>query len=83
MTAFQIAALIMLVGFALSAIATFRGDIGARLVAAQLSSTVTILITVLLSTTYGRDFYVDVALILVVMAVIGGLMFARFLERWL
>ncbi len=83
MTAFQIAALVLLAAFALSAVATFRGDIGARLVAAQLSSTVTILITVLLSTTYGRDFYIDVALMLSVMAVIGGLVFARFLERWL
>ncbi len=83
MTAFQIAALVLLFCFALSAVATFRGDVGARLVAAQLSSVVTILIAVLLSTSYGRDFFIDVALILSIMVVIGGLVFARFLERWL
>ncbi len=83
MTAFEIASLVLLFCFALSAVATFRGDIGARLVAAQLAATVTILITVLLSTNYGHDFYSDVAMMLSIMVVIGGLVFARFLERWL
>ncbi len=83
MTAIEIAALVMLVAFALSLAATLRGDVGSRLVASQLAAVLAVLFTVLLSASYGRDFYVDVAMMLVITVVIGGLVFARFLERWL
>ncbi len=83
MTAIEIAALVMLVAFALSVAATLRGDVGCRLVASQLAAVIAVLITVVLSASHGRDFYVDVAMMLVITVVIGGLLFARFLERWL
>ncbi|MDP8970237.1 MAG: monovalent cation/H+ antiporter complex subunit F [Actinomycetota bacterium] len=83
MTAIEIAALVLLVAFALSVAATLRGDVGSRLVASQLAAVIAVLITVVLSASYGRDFYVDVAMMLVITVVIGGLVFARFLERWL
>lgn len=83
MTAVEIAALGLLVAFALSVAATLRGDVGSRLVASQLAAVLAVLITVVLSASYGRDFFVDVAMMLVITVVIGGLMFARFLERWL
>lgn len=83
MTAIDVALLGMLVAFTLSVIAALRGDLGARVVAVQLSAVIVTLMIVLVSAKFGRDFVLEVALVLAVVIIIGGLIFARFLERWL
>lgn len=83
MTAIDVALLGMLVAFTLSVIAALRGDLGARVVAVQLAAVIVTLMIVLVSAKFGRDFVLEVALVLAVVIIIGGLVFARFLERWL
>ncbi|HEX2028468.1 MAG TPA: MrpF/PhaF family protein [Nitriliruptorales bacterium] len=83
MTAIDAALLGMLVAFTLSVVAALRGDVGARVVAVQLSSVIMTLMIVLVSAKFGRDFVLEVALVLAVVIIVGGLVFARFLERWL
>ncbi len=64
-------------------IVCLRGDVINRLVALQAASAMTALILLLLAEGYGRASFVDLALTMALLAFGGGLVFARFLERWL
>lgn len=83
MNAFTIAATVLLAGF------VPLGWIGARrrpidgLVALQLAGTLTVLILMCLAAGFERDFEYSVAVVAAVVSWIGGLVFARFLGRWL
>ncbi len=54
-----------------------------RLVALELTSVVVAMILVALSEGYGRPAFLDLPLTLALLAFAGGLVFARFIERWM
>jgi multicomponent Na+:H+ antiporter subunit F len=60
-----------------------RGDAVSRLVALEAASSMTVVMLLLLSEAYHRVPFVDLALALALLSFGGGLVFARFLERWL
>jgi multicomponent Na+:H+ antiporter subunit F len=53
-----------------------------RLVALELAGTIDTLILVALAVGFRRDIYIDLALALALLSFAGGMVFARFLERW-
>lgn len=59
-----------------------RGDAINRLVGLEAGSTMAVVILLLLAIGFNRDFLVDLALALALLSFGGGLVFARFLERW-
>lgn len=63
--------------------ATFRGTTMERAVALDAVSTVVALLLLALSELLHRSILLDLALTVAVFTVAGGLVFARFLERWL
>jgi multicomponent Na+:H+ antiporter subunit F len=54
-----------------------------RLVGLELAGVVVTLVLLLLAQAFGRVIYVDLALALALLSLPGGLVFARFLERFL
>lgn len=60
-----------------------KGDALNRLVGLEAGSTITTIILLLLGVGYGRAPFSDVALTLALLSFGAGLVFARFLERWL
>lgn len=75
--------LALLGAFALSGAACFRGSAPERLVGLESAgiSLTLLLVTAALAT--GRASFVDLAMAAAVLSFGGGLVFARFLERWL
>ena len=60
------------------------GDLMSRLVALQAASSLCIAILLVLSEAYGgKNGFVDLSLTLALLSFGAGLVFARFLERWL
>ncbi len=82
MTMWQMAAAALLLGLVPCGLACLKGEIGARLVALELVGVVAVLIVLLLAVDSAVNLP-DVALVLGFVGVVGGLVFARFLERWL
>jgi multisubunit Na+/H+ antiporter MnhF subunit len=64
-------------------IAVFRGDAMDRLVGLEMGGMIEVLIVILLAEGTHRVPFYDLALALALLAFGGGLVFARFLERWL
>lgn len=64
-------------------IVCLRGDVVNRFVALQAASAMTAIVLLLLAEGYSRASFVDLALTMALLAFGGGLVFARFLERWL
>ncbi len=60
-----------------------RGRMMERFVGLQLSQVIVVLTMVMMAVGYGRSVYLDVALVMAVLALASGLVFVRFLERWL
>jgi len=60
-----------------------RGDVMARLVGLQAASLMVTMILLLLAVGFHRDPFTDLALTLALLSFGGGLVFARFLQRWL
>jgi multisubunit Na+/H+ antiporter MnhF subunit len=77
------AAAALLVGLAACLAGTMRGPPTARLVAAELATTLCSAALLLLARGFGRSDYLDAAVFVALLSFPGGLMFARFLERWL
>jgi multisubunit Na+/H+ antiporter MnhF subunit len=81
--AFTVAATALLLGF------VPLGWIGARLrpidglVALQLAGTLTLLVLLCLAEGFHRSFEYGLAIVAAVLVWVGGLVFARFLGRWL
>lgn len=73
----------MLAALAIAATAACRGAIGGRLVAVQLVGVIAVQLTLVLSIQPEITYYADVALLMAIVVVVAGLLFARFLERWL
>jgi multicomponent Na+:H+ antiporter subunit F len=74
--------LVLLVGAAgPGLVAVCRGEPGERLVALQSVSATLTVVLVVLSVGLGRSSYLDVALVLALVALAGSLVFARFFGR--
>ena len=59
-----------------------RGDEMSRLVGLEAGTAMVTVILLLLAVAFNRDPFTDLALALALLAYGGGLVFARFLERW-
>ncbi len=59
------------------------GKIMERFAALQMAQLLTVLVLLLLAEGYERDIYLDMALVLAVLSLASGLVYVRFLERWL
>lgn len=60
-----------------------RGTDMERLIGLQLGQIVAVLLIMVLAEGYGRGIYISAALVLAVLSLASGLVFIRFLERWL
>lgn len=60
-----------------------RGDAVSRLVALEAAGSIAAVVLLLLAEAFRRVPFVDLALTLALLAFGAGLVFARFLERWL
>lgn len=64
-------------------IAVFRGNAIERLVALEMAGVVESILLVMLAAAFRRPSTYDLAVALALLTFGGGLVFARFLERWL
>ena len=83
MTGLEIAAGVLLLALIPAGAAAVHGDVGARLVGLQTAASIATLVAVVLAMIEGRSWLLDVAIVLALLQFAGGLVFARFLERWL
>ncbi len=79
----MVATLALLAGLVPCGIACLRGDVLDRLVSLEMAGVVVTLVLLLLAQVFGRVIYLDLALALALLSFAGGLVFARFLERFL
>lgn len=82
MTAWFAAAAGLLLGAGLCLVGALRGAAADRLVALELAGVVSTLLLLVLAEAFGRGTYADLAVVLALASFPGGLVFARFLERW-
>lgn len=83
MNIWMIAALAMLACMVPCFLACLSGDAARRLIALEAGSVMTVLELLLLMEAYHRVPFVDISLTLALLSFGAGLVFARFLERWL
>lgn len=83
MNMWLIAAAAMMCCLAPCGIAVLRGDAVDRLVALETGGAIAALILMLLAEGFGRSAFFDLPLTLALLAFSGGLVFARFIERWM
>ena len=83
MNAWLLAALVLLLGLVPCAIVCLRTTPMERLVGLEMAGTVDTLILLVLAAGYHQAIFFDLAVVLAVVSFAGGLVFARFLERWL
>ena len=83
MTLWLTAATGMLLGLGPCCIVVLRGRMMERFVALQMAQVIVVLAMVLMAIGYGRSIYLDVALAMSALSLASGLVFVRFLERWL
>jgi multicomponent Na+:H+ antiporter subunit F len=60
-----------------------RGDVMSRLIGLEAGSTMAVMVLLALTEGYHQSSFVDLALTLALLTYGAGLVFARFLERWL
>jgi multicomponent Na+:H+ antiporter subunit F len=77
-----VAAIALLLGLIPCGAVCLRGEPTDRLVGLSLAGDLDALILLLLAVAYHRSIYLDLALALALLTFAGGLVFARFLERW-
>ena len=61
----------------------FVGDMVNRLVGLEIAGIIITMLLLTLSIAYGRDSFLDLSLAMALVSFGGGLVFARFIERWL
>ncbi len=83
MNMWQWGAAALFVGLVPCGIACFKGSIGARLVALELAGLVAVLVALVLAADSTVSSVLDVAIVLSFVGFVGGLVFTRFLGRWL
>lgn len=79
----SVAAAVLLVSLLPCGVGCIRGSSIDRLIALELAGTIDVLILVLLSQAFVRSIFLDLAVALALLTFASGLVFARFLERWL
>jgi len=83
MNAWLLAATVLLFALLPCGIVGFRGPAMHRLVGLEMASLIVIIEFILLAQGMGNPNFYDLALTLGLLAFGGGLVFVRFLERWL
>jgi multisubunit Na+/H+ antiporter MnhF subunit len=83
MTAFVVAAVVMLVALIPAGLTLIRGQLADSVVGYQFVSTVSVMILALLAEGFGRPGLFEFPVLLAVLLFGGGLVFVRALERWL
>jgi multicomponent Na+:H+ antiporter subunit F len=83
MNAWLLAALALIFSLIPAAIVAFRGDPMDRVVGLEFASIITTLALMLLAHGFQRIPFYDIALAAGLLSFGGGLVFIRFLERWL
>ncbi|HEU5200610.1 MAG TPA: monovalent cation/H+ antiporter complex subunit F [Ktedonobacterales bacterium] len=82
MNAWLIAALALLPGFVACGVVLWRATVLDAVAALNLAGVLAALELILLAEGLHRSPFYDLALVLALLACVGGLVFARFLERW-
>jgi multicomponent Na+:H+ antiporter subunit F len=77
-----VAAFALLIGLVPCGVVCLRGQPTERLVGLEMAGNIDALALLLLAIAYQRTIYLDLALALALLTFAGGLVFARFLERW-
>jgi multicomponent Na+:H+ antiporter subunit F len=77
------AAFVLMLGLIPCGIVSFTRDAMNRLVGLQGAAALIVIIMMLLAEGYHRAFLFDLALMLALLSFGGGMVFVRFLERWL
>jgi len=77
-----IAATVLLFGLVPCAVLMLRGSIVEALVSLQMAGLVQTVVLLLLAEGFHRPPFFDLALVLALLMLSGGLVFARMLERW-
>jgi multisubunit Na+/H+ antiporter MnhF subunit len=83
MTAFVIAAIVMVAAMVPAGVNLVRGELADAVVSYQFISTVTVMVLALLAEGFGRPGLFEFPVLLAVLLFGGGLVFVRGLERWL
>lgn len=83
MNCWIVAALALLVCMVPCFLLCLRGDAMSRLIGLEAGSTMTVMVLLALTEAYQQSSFVDLALTLALLTYGSGLVFARFLERWL
>jgi multicomponent Na+:H+ antiporter subunit F len=83
MNLWLLAAAALLLGLIPCCVGVLRGRVMDRFVALQMAQIVVVLSMVMMAEGFKRSIYLDIPLALAVLALAGGLVFVRFLERWL
>lgn len=82
MNVWLVAALALILGLVPCGVVAFRDAPMDRLVALELASVIASLLLLLLAQGFHRPPFFDLALALPLLSFAGGLVFARFFERW-
>jgi multicomponent Na+:H+ antiporter subunit F len=82
MNGWLIAATILLLGLVPCAIVIVRGRIVEALVGLQMAGIIQTVVLLLLAEGFHRPPFFDLAVVLALLSLAGGLVFARMLERW-
>ena len=83
MNGFVIAAIAMLIGTIPCAMVIWRGEVMAAVVAYEAISSIAVMVLVLLAEGFRRSGEFELPVLLAVLLFGSGLVFVRFLERWL
>jgi multicomponent Na+:H+ antiporter subunit F len=82
MNVWLLAAAILLVGVVPCLAVSLRRSSVEALVGLEAATVVLVLVLLVLAVGFDRSFYADVALVMAVLSFAGGMVFARFMERW-
>ena len=82
MNAWLIGATVLVIGLVPCAVVMLRGSVVEALVGLQMAGVLQTIVLLLLAEGFHRSPFFDLALVLALLALAGGLVFARMLERW-
>ena len=83
MNRWLVAAFVVMIGLIPCGIVCFTKDAVNRVIGLEGATVLVILVMLLLAEGYHRSFLFDLALTLALLSFGGGMVFVRFLERWL
>jgi multicomponent Na+:H+ antiporter subunit F len=82
MNAWLIATTVLLVGLVPCLVVMLRGSVVEALVGLQMAGVLETVVLLMLAEGFHRPPFFDLALVLALLTLAGGLVFARMLERW-